>query len=96
MRSRHHPVQPQLGSGASSRLISRQPLRLTVTRLTPIFGLRPAGCGNRWTMLILAILLVLALIFGVGSVLEGLAWGFLIVVALLVAAAFYGYKKLVR
>ena len=73
-----------------------QPLRVTVTRLTPIFGLWPARCGNRWTMLILAILLVLALIFGVGSVLEGLAWGFLIAVALLVAAAFYGYKKLVR
>ena len=47
-------------------------------------------------MLILAILLILALVFGVGSVLEGLAWGFLIVVALLIAAAFYGYKKLVR
>lgn len=47
-------------------------------------------------MLILAILLILALIFGVGSVLEGLAWGFLIVLALLVAAAYYGYKKFVR
>lgn len=45
-------------------------------------------------MSILVILLVLALIFGVGSVLEGIAWGFLIVVALLVAAAFVGYKKL--
>lgn len=97
MRSRHHPspAAPQLAP-APSRLVSRRPLRLTVTPLTPILGLRLAGCGNRRTMLILAILLVLALIFGVGSVLEGLAWGFLIVVALLVAAAFYGYKKLVR
>lgn len=48
------------------------------------------------TVTILVILLVLALIFGVGSVLEGLAWGFLIVLVLLVAAALYGYKKLVR
>lgn len=47
-------------------------------------------------MVILVILLLLALLFGIGSVLEGLAWGFLIVVALLVAAAVYGYKKLAR
>ncbi|MGI8758488.1 MAG: hypothetical protein ACR2K0_04210 [Acidimicrobiales bacterium] len=47
-------------------------------------------------MTILIVLLVLALIFGVGSVLEGLAWGFVIVLALLVAAAVYGYKKLAR
>jgi membrane protein implicated in regulation of membrane protease activity len=45
-------------------------------------------------MTILIVLLVLALIFGVGSVLEGLAWGFVIVLALLVAAAVYGYKTL--
>lgn len=42
---------------------------------------------------ILILLLVLALVFGVGSVLEGLAWGFLIVVGLLVAAAFLGYRQ---
>lgn len=47
-------------------------------------------------MTVLVVLLLLALIFGVGSVLEGLAWGFLIVVALLAAAVFYGYNKLVR
>jgi hypothetical protein len=47
-------------------------------------------------MVILVILLLLALLFGIGSVLEGLAWGFLIVVVLLVAAAVYGYKKLAR
>ena len=44
-------------------------------------------------MSILIVLLVLALIFGVGSVIEGIAWGFLIVVALVAAAAFYGFKK---
>jgi hypothetical protein len=44
-------------------------------------------------MFILVILLVLALIFGVGSVLEGIAWGFLIVIALIAAAVFYGFKK---
>jgi hypothetical protein len=43
---------------------------------------------------IVVVLLLLALIFGVGSVLEGLAWGFLIVVGLLVAAAVLGYRKL--
>ncbi len=47
-------------------------------------------------MVILVVLVVLALIFGIGSVLEGLAWGFLIVVALLAAAIFYGYKKFAR
>ncbi len=45
-------------------------------------------------MAIVIVLLLLALIFGVGSVLEGLAWGFLIVVALVAAAAFYGFSKL--
>lgn len=43
---------------------------------------------------IVIVLLLLALIFGVGSVLEGLAWGFLIVVGLVVAAGFYGFTKL--
>ncbi len=45
-------------------------------------------------MAIVIVLLLLALIFGVGSVLEGLAWGFLIVVALVAAAGFYGFRKL--
>ena len=45
-------------------------------------------------MAIVIVLLLLAVVFGVGSVLEGLAWGFLIVVGLLVAAGFYGYTKL--
>ncbi len=45
-------------------------------------------------MAIVIVLLLLALVFGVGSVLEGLAWGFLIVVALVAAAAFYGFSKL--
>ncbi len=45
-------------------------------------------------MAIVVVLLLLALIFGVGSVLEGLAWGFLIVVALVAGAAFYGFRKL--
>jgi hypothetical protein len=45
-------------------------------------------------MAIVIVLLLLALIFGVGSVLEGLVWGFLIVVALVAAAAFYGFSKL--
>jgi hypothetical protein len=45
-------------------------------------------------MVVVIVLLVLALIFGVGSVLEGLAWGFLLVVGLVVAAAVLGFRKL--
>jgi len=45
-------------------------------------------------MSIVIVLIVLALIFGVGSVLEGLAWGFLIVAALVVAAAVLGFRTL--
>lgn len=45
-------------------------------------------------MTLLVILLVLAIVFGVGSVVEGLAWGFLIAALLIVAAAFAGYRKL--
>lgn len=45
---------------------------------------------------VIVVLLVLALIFGVGSVLEGLAWGLLIVLGLVVAAAVLGYQKVRR
>jgi hypothetical protein len=44
-------------------------------------------------MTILVILLILALIFGVGAVLEGLAWMFLIVLVLLLAAGWWGWTK---
>lgn len=43
---------------------------------------------------VLIILLVLALIFGVGAVLEGLAWMLLVTAALIVAAAVFGWVKL--
>lgn len=42
---------------------------------------------------VLVILLLLALVFGVGAVLEGLAWMFLITFGLLVAAAWFGWTK---
>ncbi len=45
-------------------------------------------------MTIVVVLVVLALIFGVGSVLEGLAWGFVIVIALLIGAAYLGVKAM--
>lgn len=45
-------------------------------------------------MAVLVVLLLLALVFGVGAVIEGLAWMFLIVVALLAVAVFYGWTKL--
>lgn len=50
--------------------------------------------GNTDFMPLIILLIVLALIFGVGSVLEGIAWGFLIVVGLIVAAGVLGYRKL--
>jgi hypothetical protein len=43
---------------------------------------------------IVILLIVLALIFGVGSVLEGIAWGFLIVAGLVVAAAVLGFRAM--
>lgn len=50
--------------------------------------------GQTGGMGIVVVLLVLALIFGVGSVVEGLLWGFLIVTGLVVAAAVLGYRAL--
>jgi hypothetical protein len=50
--------------------------------------------GHTPCMAVVILLLVLALIFGVGSVLEGLAWGFLIVAGLVVAAAVLGFRAL--
>lgn len=49
--------------------------------------------GYGLTMAVLVILIVLALIFGVGAVLEGLAWAFLITLALLLVAAWWGWTK---
>jgi hypothetical protein len=45
-------------------------------------------------MTVLVILLILALVFGVGAVLEGLAWMFLIVLVLLLAAGWWGWSKM--
>lgn len=47
-------------------------------------------------MTVLVILLILAVIFGVGAVIEGLLWMFLIGVALVLAAAFFGWRALTR
>jgi hypothetical protein len=44
-------------------------------------------------MTVLVILLLLALVFGIGAVLEGLLWMFLIGLALVVAAAVFGWSK---
>lgn len=49
--------------------------------------------GTGQDMAILVILIVLALIFGVGAVLEGLAWAFLIGLVLLGVAAWWGWTK---
>lgn len=61
-------------------------------------GLAPsrvtADCdGYGLTMTILVILVILALLFGVGAVLEGLAWAILISLVLLAAAAWWGWTK---
>lgn len=44
-------------------------------------------------MTVLVILLLLALVFGVGAVIEGLLWMLLIGIALFVAAALFGWSK---
>ena len=47
-------------------------------------------------MTILVILVVLAVVFGIGAVIEGLLWMFLIGVALLVAATWFGWSRIRR
>jgi hypothetical protein len=47
-------------------------------------------------MIVLVILLVLALIVGIGAVIEGLVWMFLIGFALLVAAIWFGWSRFRR
>ena len=44
-------------------------------------------------MTLVVILILLALLFGVGAVLEGIAWVLLITLVLLVAAGWYGWSK---
>ncbi len=44
----------------------------------------------------MTVLIVLAIIFGVGAVLEGLLWMFLLGFALLIAAIWFGWTKLRR
>lgn len=50
--------------------------------------------GTHDAMTVLIILVVLALIFGIGAVLEGLLWMFLIGLALVVAAIWFGWTRL--
>lgn len=45
-------------------------------------------------MALLIILILLALIFGVGAVVKGILWVLLVAAVLVVAAAFVGYRKL--
>jgi hypothetical protein len=45
---------------------------------------------------LLIILVLLALVFGVGAVIEGLAWMFLIVAALIIAAIVLGFRSFGR
>jgi hypothetical protein len=45
-------------------------------------------------MPVVIILLILALIFGVGAVIEGIFWAFLITAALVIAAAVFGFNAL--
>jgi hypothetical protein len=53
--------------------------------------------GNTGAMTALLIILVLlALVFGVGAVIEGLAWMFLIVAALIIAAIVLGFRSFGR
>lgn len=45
-------------------------------------------------MTVILVLVVLALIFGAGAVLEGIAWALLISLALVSAAAWFGWRHL--
>lgn len=45
-------------------------------------------------MTLIAILLILALIFGAGTVLEGIAWFLLITLLLVAVAAWFGWRKI--
>jgi hypothetical protein len=47
-------------------------------------------------MAVLVILVLLALVFGVGAVIEGLFWLFVIGLALLVAAVWFGWSRFRR
>lgn len=47
-------------------------------------------------MTVLIILVVLALIFGVGAIIEGLLWMLLIGLALMIAAIWFGWSRLRR
>ena len=47
-------------------------------------------------MTILVILVVLAVLFGIGAVVEGLLWMLLIGLALLVVATWFGWSRLRR
>lgn len=42
----------------------------------------------------MTVLVVLALLFGIGAVLEGLAWALLIAIVLVAAAAWFGWQRL--
>lgn len=46
------------------------------------------------TMTILIILLLLAVVFGAGAILEGLLWLFLLSLVVLVAAGWFGWTKI--
>lgn len=52
---------------------------------------RTTGYGTG--MAVVVILIILALIFGVGAVLEGIAWALLIGLVLLLVAAWWGWTK---
>ena len=45
-------------------------------------------------MALLVILILLALIFGVGAVIKGILWVLLIAAVLVIAAIYVGYRKL--
>ena len=47
-------------------------------------------------MTVLVVLLILALLFGIGAVIEGLFWLFLTTFVLLVAAVWFGWSKFRR
>lgn len=56
--------------------------------------MNPSWFGYGQAMTVLVVLLLLAVVFGIGAVLEGLAWALLIALVLVVVTAWFGWQKL--
>jgi len=89
-------VLPRFDRRAAASSVSSSCMPPTTRRGRVVFPPRwvtPAAAGYGQDMAVLVILVILALLFGVGAVLEGLLWAFLIGFVLLLVAAWWGFSK---